>query len=102
MINEEGKLNSLDRQSMEKKMDQIMFAAMDEIQAGGTWNGSDEVRAKTGSIEDEIHRLFLAVLDGTSSLNDYRAAVGRWKNEGMQKPINKNHGHIPGTGTWKV
>ena len=81
----EGKLKSLDRQSMEKKMDQIMFVAMNEIQARGTWNGSDEIRAKTGSIEDEIHRLFLAVLDGKASLNDYWAAVDQWKAKGTKK-----------------
>jgi len=87
---------------MERQMDQIMFAAINEIQAGGTWNGSGEIRTWTRNIEDEIHRLFLAVLDGIASLTEYRAAVDRWKNKGMQKPINKNHGHIPGTGTWKV
>jgi len=81
---ETGKVRPMDRQSLERKMDQIMFSAIAGIQECGVWNCSPEVRARTKAIEEEIHRLFMAVLDETGSLSDYREAVDRWKEQGTK------------------
>ena len=63
------------RKSLEMCMDATMFEAMREIQEFGHFKSTPAVL----EIEEEIHRIYVAVLAGIKKLADYREAVDGWK-----------------------
>ncbi len=63
------------QKSLEMCMDATMFEAMREIQEIGHFESTPAVL----EIEEEIHRIYVAVLAGLQMLADYRKAVELWK-----------------------
>jgi len=70
------------RKSLEMCMDATMFMAMQEIQEFGHFKSTLAVL----EIEDELHRIYVAVLAGIKRLVDYREAFERW-----WKTVDKKH-----------
>lgn len=60
---------------LEEIMTAIIDRVRDEIQSGGRWSFSPEVRIA----EDEITRTYEDVLAGRCKIEDFRAACVRWK-----------------------
>ena len=63
------------RRSLEMCMDATMFEAMQEIQEFGHFKSTPAVL----EIEEDLHQIYLAVLQGLKKLADYRQAVDGWK-----------------------
>jgi len=63
------------RKSLGRCMDAAMFMAMKEIQDFGHFESTPAVL----EIEEDIHRIYVAVLAGIKKLADYREAVDGWK-----------------------
>jgi len=70
------------KHALEAFMDATMFALMKEIQEIGYWKTTPAVL----EIEEEIHRIYVAVLAGIKRLADYREAFERW-----WKAVGKKH-----------
>ena len=56
----------------------ILRQSIKEIEAGGKWKATAEVR----KIEDRIDRVYLDVLDGKETIEAFRALCLEWKNAG--------------------
>lgn len=70
----QGKIKPM---NLEETLDSILFNARDRIvnaNDGSQYKANDEIRA----VEDEINRLYKAVLNGQESLSDFPNACEKW------------------------
>jgi hypothetical protein len=58
----------------------ILLQTAREIEAGGRWQATSEVR----EVEMDINRTFAAVIAGERTVEDFRAVCRRWKEAGTR------------------
>jgi hypothetical protein len=58
----------------------ILLQTTREIEAGGRWRATPEVR----EAETEINRTFAEVITGEKTVEDFRAVCRRWKEAGIR------------------
>ena len=58
----------------------ILLQTTREIEAGGRWQATPEVR----EVETDINRTFAAVIAGERTVEDFRAVCRRWKEAGTR------------------
>jgi hypothetical protein len=68
------------RETLEVVADAILSQAVRDIQAGGIWQSTPEIKV----LEDEINRFHRLLMEGMTSLQTFRQAVERWKMTGTQ------------------
>mgnify|MGYP000892960522 CR=1 FL=1 len=69
------------RDSLTAVSDAILQQAVIDIQAGGIWKFTPDVE----SLENEINRLHLALMEGLTTLQKFRETVEEWKAVGTQR-----------------
>jgi len=74
--------------SLADTMDEILRQTINEIQAGGTWKTTLEVR----EIEDIIDRIYREVLSGTKAIEAFKAVCLQWKSAGAWEPETRSDG----------
>ena len=69
------------RESLRLIMEESLQKAMDDIQAGGRWKATPEVRA----LEDEIDQTYVEILAGQDNLQDFISLIAQWKVAGSRQ-----------------
>jgi len=67
------------RESLAAVADAILSQAVSDIQYGGIWQRTPDVKI----LEDEINRLHRLLVEGMTSLNTFRQTVEQWKATGI-------------------
>jgi len=78
------------RESLRLIMEESLQKAMDDIQAGGRWKATPEVRA----LEDEIDQTYVKILAGQDNLQDFISLIAQWKVAGSQQSECREEGGV--------
>jgi fido (protein-threonine AMPylation protein) len=68
------------RKSLEMIADAILEQTVIDINYGGIWQSTPNVKA----LEDEINRLYQLLMEGLSTIQAFREIVNQWKATGTQ------------------
>jgi hypothetical protein len=68
------------RKSLEMVADAILEQAVIDINRGGVWQSTPDVRA----LEDEINRLDRLLMEGLSTIQAFKEIVDKWRHAGTQ------------------
>jgi hypothetical protein len=68
------------RQTLEAVANSILEQAVIDIDCGGVWQSTPDVKV----LEDEINRLYRLLMEGLSAIQTFRDVVNQWQATGTQ------------------